>query len=94
MKKVVLGGFAFVGGAIMYSVGTLGFAHVEVQAGYMAEDAIIGRITSTVSLTQWPEEDGQANFDGLDSPYAMTSDGFVVLLNNEWTLFELREEME
>jgi hypothetical protein len=62
--------------------------------GEVAEDAIIGRITSTVSLTQWPEEDGQANFDGLDSPYAMTSDGFVVLFNNEWTLFELREEME
>lgn len=59
--------------------------------GEIAEDAIIGRITSTVSLSQWPEEDGQANFDGLDSPYAITSDGFVVLLENEWTLFELRE---
>ena len=40
---------------------------------------------------RWPEEDGQANFDGLNSPYAMTSDGFVVLLENEWTLFERRE---
>ena len=59
--------------------------------GEIAEDAIIGRITSTVSLSQWPEEEGQANFDGLDSPYAMTSDGFVVLLEHEWTLFELRE---
>lgn len=27
MKKIVLGGFAFVGGAVMYSIGTLGFAH-------------------------------------------------------------------
>lgn len=62
--------------------------------GEVAEDAIIGRITSTVSLTQWPEEDGQANFDGLDSPYAITSDGFVVLFNNEWTLFELEEEID
>lgn len=59
--------------------------------GEVAEDAIIGRIASTVPLSQWPEEEGQANFDGLDSPYAVTSDGFVVLLNNEWTLFEMRE---
>lgn len=59
--------------------------------GEVAENAIIGKITSTVSLSQWPEEDGQANFDGLDSPYAITSDGFVVLLDNEWTLFETRD---
>ena len=31
MKRIVLGGFAFVGGAVMYSISTLGFAHVEVQ---------------------------------------------------------------
>jgi len=44
MKKVVLGGFAFVGGAIMYSVGTLGIAHVEVQAGYMQVPQYLGII--------------------------------------------------
>ena len=44
MKKVVLGGFAFVGGTIMYSVGTLGFAHVEVQAGYMQVPQYLGII--------------------------------------------------
>lgn len=59
--------------------------------GEVAENAIIGKITSTVSLSQWPEEDGQANFDGLDSSYAITSDGFVVLLDNEWTLFAARD---
>ncbi len=35
MKKIVLGGFIFVGGAVMFSVGTLGFADVNVQAHYM-----------------------------------------------------------
>ena len=54
-------------------------------------EEILGRIASVVSPSQWPEEDGQANFDGLDSPYAMTSDGLVVLFENEWTLFERRE---
>lgn len=44
MKKVVLGGFAFVGGAITYSVGTLGIAHVEVQAGYMQLPQYLGII--------------------------------------------------
>ena len=48
MKKVVLGGFAFVGGTIMYSVGTLGFAHVEVQAGYMQVPQYLGIILMIV----------------------------------------------
>ena len=48
MKKIVLGGFAFVGGAIMYSVGTLGFAHVEVQAGYMQVPQYLGIIVMIV----------------------------------------------
>ena len=59
--------------------------------GEVAEDAIIGEITSIVSLSQWPEEEGQANFDILGAAYATTSDGLVVLVNDEWTLFEKRE---
>ncbi len=40
-----------------------------------------------------PQPNGETYsfFDGLDSPYAITSDGFVVLLDNEWTLFETRD---
>ena len=48
MKKVVLGGFAFVGGAIMYSVGTLGVAHVEVQADHMQVPQYLGIIVMIV----------------------------------------------
>ena len=48
MKKIVLGGFAFVGGAIIYSVGTLGFAHVEVQADYMQVPQYLGIIVMIV----------------------------------------------
>lgn len=48
MKKVVLGGFAFVGGAIMYPVGTLGFAHVEVQADHMQVPQYLGIIVMIV----------------------------------------------
>ena len=32
MKKVIFGGLLFIGGAIMYSIGTLGFADMDVQA--------------------------------------------------------------
>ena len=42
MKKVLLGGFVFVGGAIMFSIGTLGIAHVEVQAGMMQLPQYLG----------------------------------------------------
>ena len=52
------------------------------------ESAIIGTVTSTVPLSQWPTEEGQANFEILDAPYAMTADGLLVLVEHEWTLFE------
>ena len=38
----------FVGGAIMYSVGTLGFANVAVQAHYMLGPQYIGIATMLV----------------------------------------------
>ena len=42
MKKIILGGLIFVGGTIMYSIGTLGFADMDVQAGYMLTPQYIG----------------------------------------------------
>ena len=42
MKKVILGGLLFIGGAIMYSIGTLGFADMDVQANYMLTPQYIG----------------------------------------------------
>ena len=35
IKKVIFGELLFIGGAIMYSIGTLGFADMDVQANYM-----------------------------------------------------------
>lgn len=48
MKKVVLGGLLFIGGSIMYSVGTLGFADIEVQSNYMLTPQYIGIATMFV----------------------------------------------
>ncbi len=42
MKKVIFGGFLFVGGAIMYSVGTLGIADVDVVVTFMKAPQYIG----------------------------------------------------
>ena len=50
MKKVIFGGLLFVGGAIMYSVGTLGFADVDVQANYMLLPQYIGIAVMIVGL--------------------------------------------
>ena len=45
MKKVLLGGFIFIGGAIMFSIGTLGIAHVEIQAQMMQFPQYLGILT-------------------------------------------------
>lgn len=76
--------------SIMYN-GEIYCTTGKQMPGEVGDDAIIGEITSTVSLSQWPEDDGQANFDILGAAYATTSDGLVVFIDNEWTLFEKRE---
>ena len=53
------------------------------------ESAIVGEISSVVPLTQLPTKEGEANFGEIGDQYAITSDGLLVKMNNEWTLFEL-----
>ena len=53
------------------------------------ESAIVGYINSVVPLSQFPSNEGEANFGEVGDPYALTADGLLVLLNNEWTIFEL-----
>ena len=48
MKKVIFGGSLFIGGAIMYSIGTLGFADMTVQAYRMLVPQYIGIATMLV----------------------------------------------
>lgn len=59
------------------------------------ENAILGVIESVVHGSEFPTEDGQANFPCEGAEYARISDGthegIVVLINNEWTYFEIRE---
>ena len=62
-----------------------------IVAGDVDESAIDGYITKVVSIMEMPDENGEANMDILDAPYAFTDMGLVVLVNNEWTMFELRE---
>ena len=50
MKKVIFGGLLFIGGAIMYSIGTLGFADMVVQANYMLLPQYIGIAIMIVGL--------------------------------------------
>lgn len=45
MKKVILGGFLFVGGAIMFSIGILGIADVQVAAHMMKMPQYLGIIS-------------------------------------------------
>ena len=48
MKKVIFGGLLFIGGAIMYSVVTLGFADMDVQANYSLMPQYIGIATMII----------------------------------------------
>ena len=50
MKKVIFGGLLFIGGAIMYSVGVLGFADMDVQANYMLTPQYIGIAAMLVGI--------------------------------------------
>lgn len=52
------------------------------------ESAIIGEIRSSVDQSEKPTEDGQTNFGNIGAKYAYFEDNIVVLLNNEWVLFE------
>ncbi len=51
MKKVILGGLMFIGGAIMYSIGTLGFADMDVVAKDMLTPQYIGIATMLIGTT-------------------------------------------
>lgn len=55
------------------------------------ESAIIGKVESSVSLTKLPEKNGESNIAAEGSPYARYEDDIVVLMNEEWVLFELRD---
>ena len=50
MKKIIFGGLLFIGGAIMYSIGTLGFADMDVQANYMLMPQYIGIGTMIIGV--------------------------------------------
>lgn len=52
------------------------------------ESAIVGKIGSVVPLSQLPTKDGEANFGEIGDPYAITSDGLLVIMNHEWVVFE------
>ena len=52
------------------------------------DSAIVGRISSVVSLSQLPSNEGEANFGEVGDPYARTSDGLLVIMGHEWVLFE------
>lgn len=53
------------------------------------DPSVIEEISETVPPSQLPCEDGQSNWGDATVKYAFVNDGLVVLLGNEWTLFEL-----
>lgn len=53
-----------------------------------ADPSVIEEISEIIPSSQLPGEDGQSNFGEAGVKYAFTEDGLVVLLGNEWTLFE------
>ena len=55
------------------------------------DSAIVGCISSVVPLSQLPSNEGEANFGEVGDPYAITSDGLLVIMGREWILFELAE---
>lgn len=58
---------------------------------FQIKAAIVGCISSVISLLQFSTNEGEANFGKVDDPYAVTTDRLLVLLDVEWTIFELME---
>ena len=58
------------------------------------ETAIVGHISSVVPLSQLPAKEGEANFGEIGDPYALTADGLLVSVDNQWTIFELVARIE
>lgn len=54
--------------------------------------AISGSIAEILPGNQLPSKDLQSNCGEVGMSYAFTEDGLVVLLANEWTLFEPMEQ--
>jgi len=64
----------------------------KVMAIEIDEAEYLGRITSVVDIRQLPTENGQGNLALLeDAPYAKYGEGFVVLMEGKWILFEIRD---
>ena len=74
-----------VNGTVYYLYGGKG-PDIEV-----AENDYLGKVLSTVRLSQKAAKDGQANFGKKGAPYAKYGDGIVVLWNEKWTLFVMEE---
>ena len=56
------------------------------------EASIMGIVTSTVPLSEMPIENGQSNMTPiLGCSYAPYEGNFVVLIEEEWMLFEARD---
>ncbi len=75
--------------AIMYE-GHIYCTTGKQLSGEVDSGAIAGEITSVVPLSQWPEENGEANFGETGDLYALADDAVVVRVDNVWTLFEIK----
>ena len=73
--------------SIMYN-GELYYTTGKEMPVEVDESAIVGKVNSVVPLSEWPKEEGQANFGEVEAPYAIINEGLVVMVNNEWTIFE------
>ena len=73
--------------SIMYEVSLYRTTGKAIPAT-VDESAIVGEISSVVPLSQLPTKEGEANFGQIGDPYAITSDGLLVIMNHEWVIFE------
>jgi hypothetical protein len=62
-----------------------------VNVSAPGEGEAIEYVVSIVPSSEWPTEDGQANFGEVGTPYAVTKGGFIAQINGEWRLFEAEE---
>jgi hypothetical protein len=62
-------------------------ANVEID-----ESDYLGKITSTVPLSEIPVENGHSNFVAVGTPYAEYENGIIALIEGKWVIFEVWDD--
>ena len=67
------------------------YIHYGAKAGQQPDGLPDGTISRVNAATDYPDEDGEANFGEVGMPYWHTEEGLVILCGQAYDVFEIQE---